>query len=345
MDSKGWYGIPGPDSDVVLASRVRLARNLSGYPYPQALSAGQAEEVRDRILRAFAELPEGFEVIHLDRIAPLDRRILLERNIVSQEFSVAPNKAIVVSQDQCVSAMVNEEDHLRLAGIASGMALESVHRRIDELDTLLEDNLHFAASMEWGYLNAGLHNSGTGLRASVMLHLPALVMDGSIGWALKKASQQGLQIKGHWGEGESSLGDVYQVSNPSSLGAAEQELVEGVRENAATLVDYERRVRAEMIEKRRMDLEDSVFRAFGILTNCRLVSSREAIELLSTVRFGVALGILERPALETVTALLILSQKAHIQKMLNALDDEADSKLVDYTRAKLIRRALEDSDV
>jgi protein arginine kinase len=199
--------------------------------------------------------------------------------------------------------------------------------------------------MEWGFLATSLASAGTGLRASVMLHLPALVMEGNVGWALKMVGQMGLSIKGHWGEGDNSLGDMYQISNPVSLGLNEKEIVETVQSTAVSLMDYERKARAEMLKSRRVELEDSVFRAYGQLSQCRLISSKEAIELLAKVRLGISLGILSSPGLETATALMILSQKSHIQKMLDTSGDETDNKLVDYTRAKLLRRALEEGNV
>lgn len=345
LNAGQWYSMPGPEMDVAVSSRVRLARNLMGHLFPPMLSKDNEQQVREEFVRAFEKLPGSFKVIPLDSLPPLERRILLERNIISQEFSVSPNKVVVVSEDEKLSAMINEEDHLRLACIQSGLTLEDAYRKVEKLDTRLEVTVHYAASMEWGYLSTSLSSTGTGLRASVMVHLPALVMDGNVGWALKMASQLGLQIKGYWGEGENSLGDMYQISNPVSLGLTEREIIDTVQSAALNLMEYERKARAEMLKSRRIELEDAIFRAFGTLTYCRLVSSKEAIELLARVRFGVAIGVLQKPGLETVTALMILSQKSHIQKMLDTSDDETDNKLVDYTRAKLIRRALEEGNV
>lgn len=344
-ESGQWFNLPGPEMDVAVSSRARLSRNLMGYLFPPLASKDQEEMASEEILKAFQKLPGGFKVISLDSISPLERRILMERNLISQEFSASPNKVVAISEDEKLSAMVNEEDHLRLVCIRSGLALEDVYRQVEKVDSKLESSLHYAASMEWGYLNTSLQNTGTGLRASVMLHLPALVMEGNVGWALKMAGQMGLQIKGHWGEGENSLGDMYQISNPVSLGLTEREIVETVQSTATTLMEYERKSRAEMLKNRRLELEDGIYRAYGLLAQCRLVSSKEAIELLAKVRLGVSLGVLAKPSLEVVTTLMILSQKSHIQKMLDSMDDESDNKLVDYTRAKLLRRALEEGNV
>ncbi len=344
-DPQLWFNLPGPDNDVVLSSRVRLARNLMGYAFPPKLSSEQEIEVRDELIRAFQKIPGAFHTLYLDKISPIERKILLERNIVSQEFAISPNKAVILSEDERLSAMINEEDHLRLACIYSGLCLDEVYQSVDSVDTLLEDEVHYAASLEWGYLNTSLHNTGTGMRASVMLHLQALVMDENISWALKIAGQLGLQIKGYWGDDEDSLGNIYQISNQVNIGLSEKEIINSVQKVIVKIIEYERRARMELLKMRKTELEDRVFRALGLLRYCRMISSKEAIELLSTLRLGLSLKIIEGPGIETVTALLILSQKSHVQKMLDSFNDETDNKLVDYTRAKQIRRALEGKDV
>jgi protein arginine kinase len=246
--------------------------------------------------------------------------------------------------------MVNEEDHLRLACMDTGLCLQEVYAAADDLDNQLEDRLRYAASIEWGYLASRLENAGTGLRASVMLHMSALAADGTIGWILKRINQMGLQIKGYWGDGDDSLGDMYQISNPVSIGVRETEILASVEEAAREMVDYERKAREETLSSRRIELEDRVHRAFGLLSSCRLISSKEAISLLSTIRMGISLGIIDEPQNDVVTTLMIRAQRAHVQKSLDQTDDDADNKLVDYTRAQKIRQALrghvrEDNDV
>jgi protein arginine kinase len=347
---RGWFSSAGSDDDVAISSRVRLARNLLGIPFPPTLSKEEEEQVQRQVIDAFSELPDDFDSIYLDRLPPLDRKILLEQNIISQDFCVSPNKLVLLQRDGGISAMVNEEDHLRLACLDTGLCLRKLYEEADALDSRLEDRLHFAASIEWGYLSSRLENAGTGLRASVMLHLSALVNDGTVGWVLKRVNQMGLQIKGYWGEGDNSLGDMYQISNPFSIGLREKDILSTVEEVAREMVGYERKAREEMMASRRIELEDRVHRAFGVLSSCRLISSKEAITLLSTVRLGTSLGIIREPSNEVVTTLMIRAQKAHVQKSLDQTDDDADNKLVDYTRAKLIRHALsghvrEDNDV
>jgi protein arginine kinase len=337
----GWFSVSGAEDDVVVSSRVRLARNLLGIPFPPALSKEEEEQVQREVTEAFDKLDDSFEAIYLDRLPPLERKILMEQNIISQDFCVSPNKLVLLGGDGCISAMVNEDDHLRLACMRTGLCLQEIFAAVDELDNRLEENLHFAASIEWGYLASRLDCTGTGLRASVMLHMPALVTDGTIGWALKRINQMGLQIKGYWGDGDNSLGDMYQISNPLCIGYREKEILASLGEAARELVEYERKAREEITKSRRIELEDRVHRAFGVLKACRLVSSKEAITLLSTLRLGISLGMISELGIEVVTSLMIRAQKAHIQKMLDQMDDDTDNKLVDYTRAKLIRHALQ----
>ena len=333
-----WYTETGAESDVVVSTRIRLARNLIGFPFPQGLSVEQETEVCGLITAAFAGKP--YETIDLNTVNSLDRRLLLEQNIVSQEFSVSPNKSIVLEKNGgAISAMINEEDHLRLAGFKSGLAIDELYQRMDRLDRSLEEHLHYAASLEFGFLTASMYNAGTGLRVSGMLHLPAVVVNGTIGWALKTISQLGLQIKGYWSEGENSLGDMYQVSNQICLGVPEEELLSNVAEGISHMMEYEREAREELLKTHKLEIEDKVHRALGILTHCRTITSKEAIERLAVVRFGACSGLLD-VEIGLVTSLLIHSQKSHIQKMLESIDDETDNKLVDYTRAKLIRTAL-----
>jgi len=315
------------------------------HVFPPHLSREEEKLVCDEIVSAFRKLPDDLQVIYLDKISPLEQKILLERNVISQSFLTAPEKAVVVSDDWGLSAMINEEEHLRLAGMQSGLCLEEVYQRVDRIDSLLEESLHYAAALDWGYLNTSLASTGTGLRASVMLHFQGMVLDGKIDWVLKVASELGLQVKGYWAEGDNSLGSVYQVSNQHASGLSEREILIRVGKLVRKLADYERASRDELLKKKKQELEDQVFRALGILKYCRLISSREAIELLSSLRLGISMGLLSEPSLETVTALLILSQKAHIQKNLEPSGDDTDNKLVDYTRAQMLRRGLEGQDV
>jgi protein arginine kinase len=349
-DMKGWMRTAAEDTAafedtsgaVVISSRVRLARNLAAYPYPGHCPADQEKECRERIVSAFRNLPNGenFAIIYMDDLTALERRILFERNLISQGYSIEKHRAIALSGDESVAAIIGDEDHLRLVGLGRGSCLESLMARLDGLDSRLEEELPYAVSAEWGYLNTAITNLGTGLKASMMLHLPALSMSGLIKRAVKASAQLGLSIRGFFSESMDSLGDMYIIANEITIGLAEKEIIGNLGRIAVQLAGYENRTREELMEKRRVDIEDRVFRAWGLLTWCRYVTHREAIEALSALRLGVSLGLVANVEASTITALLFLSQKSHIQRVLQSQADAVDSKLIDYTRAKIIREAL-----
>jgi len=317
LEKKAWFTESGHEGDVVISSRVRLARNLVDHPFPGFMSSDVEGAVRDKIISAFDKLPvrRDFAILYMKDLAPLDRRVLLERNIITQDFSLNENKAVVLSKDESVSVMINETDHLRISCIREGLTLSEVHEKVDRLDSLLEEQLHFSISLQWGYLNSNLPDIGTGMRASFMVHLPALVMTHLIEKALKAITQVGLLVKGFFGEGLSSLGDMYQIANQISLGVSEAEIVENLNSIVTPLINYERKARSELLARKTEEVEDKVFRAYGILTNCRSISSREAIDLLSNLHLGISLNLIPNIPLEKVNALFFLCQKSHVQKI------------------------------
>jgi protein arginine kinase len=340
LTEKGpWFTKTGPEGDVVLASRVRLARNLIEYPFPDNLSRDQERMVRDKLTEAFAKLPEGwnFTILYLKDLSPLEKRLLLERNIVSQAFSLAQEKALVLDDSQRLSALFNEQDHLKLSSVREGLALRGAFREADELDSQLEEFLPFACNLEWGYLNSSFLDLGTGMRASLMVHLPGLVAAGLIDGALKVIAQVGLSVKGFFSRRKGSLGDIYQISNQVSLGLSEEEILGSLGGVAKPLIDYERQAREQLMEQKRIELEDKVFRAWGILNSCRSIGAREASTLLSRLRLGINLGLIEDVAPETVTSLFFFTQKSHVQAASEPTQDEA---VIDIQRASMIRERL-----
>lgn len=268
--------------------------------------------------------------------------MLLERSFVSQEFSIARNKALILRHDERFAAMVNEEDHLRAFAIQGGLRLNEAYENVGEVDGQLEDDLEFAVSLEWGYLTAALWNVGTGMRASVMLHLPALVLTGLIDRVVKEISQIGLAVKAFFGGGRESLGSLYQLSNITTLGLDEQSILENLEKVVLQVVNYERKARDEMTRTRRMELEDKILRAYGILRYCRYITTREAIARLSLLRVGIVMGVVDVASLADITALMFVSQKSHMRKLLGPHEDTVDTKLIDFTRADFIRRALKE---
>ncbi|MBN1523516.1 MAG: hypothetical protein JW904_03430 [Spirochaetales bacterium] len=337
-----WFKQTGPENDVVISSRIRLGRNLTGFAFPQNLTYEQEKAVMEKIVPAFNPLVDesDYTLFRLEDMNPLDIKLLLERNIITQDFSLAKNKCIVFNADGTMTALVNETDHLKIAALKGGFSLKEAYKAVNELDSILEQKLDFAVSMEWGYLGPYLTNIGTQMRASLMVHLPALVMTDLVTKAIKTIASFGLSIKGFFDDGEESLGDMYQISNQISLGASENDIIESLEEIVLQLVNYERRAREEMLEKEPIMIKDKIGRAVGMLLYAKRISSKEAINLLSLIRLGIALEIIKGVSFETITALLFLSQKYHIQTVLGNID-EIDSKLIDYTRAKLIRESLQ----
>ena len=327
--------------DIVLSSRVRLARNLIDYPFPSFINKHQEKKIQEEILAAFSRLPgsENFTILQLDALSSVDKKILLERNLITEGYSLGKDKVVVLSEDESVSTMICENDHIRLSCIKEGMVLEDVYGAIDGLDTLLEGQLHYAASMEWGYLSGNFRNLGTGMRASIMVHLPALVMTSLIERALKAVSQVGLGVKGFFAEGSSSLGNVYQLSNQVSIGMDEMGILSNLENVSKALIEYERKARNELLQKERMKVEDTVFRALGVLTNCRSISSREAIELLSQLRWGVSMDLITGIPLSVLDRLFFLTQKHHVQKSMGQ-KKAGDTMDIDGFRAAIIRESL-----
>ena len=340
----GWFAKKGSEYDVVVSSRIRLSRNLQGYRFPSVMEEEERAAVDDLVSSALRTCgrEDGLEVMKLGSLAPLERRMLLERNLISQDFSLKTFKTFFITDDHIISGMVNEKDHVRFAGIYSGLELGEAYKRINRIDDLLEERLEYAVSIDFGYLTPDITNTGCGMRASLLMHLPALVRTGLIDKALKAVVQLGMQIKGYFTDDQLSLGDMYQVANQFSIGTSEKEILEKLENLGVQLVHYERKAREELFDRRTVDLEDIVYRAWGILTNCRRISAKEAIEKLATLRFGAVMGIVDVPV-EAVTALQFVTQKAHIQHYLKGGDDESEADQVEITRAKVIQTVLKES--
>ena len=339
---EGLFCSAGPDMDVVVSSRIRLARNIVDYPFPSKMKAQDEEKLRDEVIQALTDLDLNFTILHLDNLSRTDRQILLEENLITSKLVEANNKVIALNDHSFIVVMINAEDHLRLAAMQSGLALAESYQAVNRIDNQLEKHLQFAATYEWGYLNTSFSDLGTGMRASVLLHLPGLIADSTIDEAVSTGLELGLKVKSYAGAGEVSLGGMYQFSNAASLGSSEVEIIDSLEMMVLEIVEFERQSRQNMLNTGRMEIEDRIFRALGVLKHCRRISAVEAIELLSHIRLGISLGLINNLSIEKLTALLFLCQSAHIKKILDIMDDGVDNNLVDYSRAEIIRDALED---
>ncbi len=335
-----WLSDSGPSSEIVISSRVRLARNVNGFPFPHNLNEKDAEELVGLVVNAVNKNRafKGSKAIDLLALPELDRIVLLERHIISYDHVINDRKrAVIFSKDEQTAIMINEEDHLRLQMILSGIQLEEAYKALDKLDTELEKNITYAFDIDMGYLTACPTNTGTGIRASVMVHLPGLVISKEITKVLNNISQLGLVTRGFYGEGLDIKTPFFQISNQVSLGHTEKEIIDEVHKVTLQLVDYEKKARESLFKNSRARVEDNIWRSYGILKNVRSINFEEAVTLLSSLRLGVESGLIKADP-KKVNELLIISQPGHIQKLFAMEMNEAER---DEKRAELIRKRLE----
>lgn len=333
----GWFRDTGKEEDVVISSRVRLSRNLTGFLFPNKMELKDENRVKDIITEAFRMLGDKMSIVSLADINSVERRMLAERSLISQDFTLNKHKSFILSEDQKVSCMINEHDHLRIAVFESGFELDKAFKAADNIESRLESLLDFAVSLEFGYLNENIRNSGTGMKVSVMVHLPALVRLSLFDRAIKSSLDKEFTVKGFLGNDDGSLGDLYQISNGLAIGKDENEIIDKLTETSMKLINFERQAREELVQRRKIELEDKFFRSIGLIKSCRLLSSGEAIKSLTDIRLGISLGFLKLD-IGIVNSLLLMSQKAHIQFLLDV--NKKDSLLLDEKRAELIRNTL-----
>jgi len=339
--SGGWLSSQGPMSDVVISSRIRLARNLATFPFLTKTDEGQRRQIYrllyERISRA--ELGSNIEFVDIEETSELDRQVLVERHLISRQHAEGEgSRGVAVTPEETVALMLNEEDHLRIQVMRSGLQLESMWQEIDAIDDLLQEHLDFAFHESYGFLTACPTNVGTGIRVSVMLHLPALKLTGELEKVSRAARDMRLAVRGFHGEGTEATGDFYQLSNQTTLGKRESEIISEFCKNVIPrVVEYEKLAREALIKERAAALDDKVWRAFGTLGHARTLSSEETLYLLSHLRMGVHLGRLESVPLNTINDLFIKTQPAHLQKLKGTLLDGEQRSVAraDYIRGRL----------
>ncbi len=338
-----WMQASGRLNDVVISSRIRLARNLEGYPFPLELSESQALELINQVKEAVAKAPDGpFEYVSLSEISPLERHVLVEKHLVSPQYVENPmGRGVAINDDQSISIMVNEEDHLRIQCFLPGFNLEEAWDCAAKVDDLLEASLDIAFDEKIGFLTACPTNVGTGLRASAMVHLPALVMTNQVNRVLGSLPQLGLTVRGLFGEGSDAMGNLFQISNQVTLGKTEEDILANLSAVTSQIVDKEREARQSLSEGAKEQLEDRVWRAYGLLTNARLIPGQEALKLLSDVRLGADLGFISNLELEVFNELIVSTGPAHLQYFAG---QEINSMARAGQRAILIRSRLINAD-
>ena len=337
-----WMEGGGPAADLVLSSRVRLARNLEDYPFPTLLSPEQGREIVEQMERVTEHLSAAglgrFTLLRMADLTPLDRRVLVEQHLISpQHARNAATGAVILNEDRSISIMVNEEDHLRIQCLLGGLQLHEACAIATRVDDVIEAHVRYAFDEERGYLTTCPTNLGTGIRASVMVHLPGLVLAQQAGRLLSQLGKVGMVVRGLYGEGTEALGNVFQVSNQITLGPSEEELIENLMGFTRQLLDQERSARERLYREDEDGLKDRVMRAYGLLTNAWTISSEEAIRLLSDLRLGIDLNVLSHVRPEVFNELIVLTRPACLQKLAG---QELNARERDLLRARLIRERI-----
>ncbi len=335
-----WLRGTGPEVDVVVSSRIRLARNLAGFHFVTKLTKEQEEDIIDMVEESVEAqgLLKDTHFIRYRDVTELDKQFLLERHLISREHAVEQGeKAVVISPNEIVSVMVLEEDHLRLQVFQSGLNLRDAWKITDEIINGLEKNLPFSFHADLGYLTACPTNVGTGIRASCMLHLPSLVMTKQVNKVLQALTKLNLATRGLYGEGSQATGNFFQISNQTTLGQKEEDIVEGLEKVIRQMVTHEKEARQYLLEKRKAKFEDQIWRALGTLKSARVISSGEGVQLLSLIRLGVDLGFIQNLKHTQLNNLFLLMQPAHLQKLFGRAlgSSERDIKRADLIREKL----------
>lgn len=303
-------------SPVVLSTRIRLARNLADVPFPERANSAHRSDVLTKCADKIADLPQMKHGAFFDisELSDLEKQVLVERHLISRELCEAESGAgVFINKDQTSSVMINEEDHLRIQFLKTGFSLRSVWKQIDRFDNLLESDLDVAFSPEFGYLTACPTNLGTALRASVMMHLPGLVISEHMDKVIRAVNQLGITVRGLFGEGSDATGHVFQISNQQTLGESEEEIMSRLGNVFKTIIDHEINARFKYLEENRARLLDQIGRAFGVLQNAHVLNSNEALNLLSLMRLAVDFEMLPEPNRADVDRLFIECQPGHIQ--------------------------------
>ena len=325
---------------IVISSRVRLARNLARLPFPGWAKKSERVRILEEIkpeVDALSAMKEGFSE-QLNELSATEKQVLVERHLISREHAAkGMGSAVVINPSQTVSIMVNEEDHLRMQAITCGLDLTKTFQTIDEIDTALEAQLDFAFDEQLGYLTACPTNVGTGMRASAMVHLPGLVLGEQINQVVNSVNKIGLAVRGLYGEGTEAMGNLFQVSNQTTLGEKEEQIIGRLHKVIETLIQRETQARENLLETKRTTLLDQFGRAYGILTHAYSISSKEALNLISILRLGIDLGFFPEEGRAIINQLLMDTQPAHLQ---NVSQQKLAAEERDQLRADIVREKL-----
>ncbi len=335
-----WLRGEGPHHQIVVSSRVRLARNLRNFSFPGWAKKTERLQILEAIKPRVEELGEMHDAFSVpsQELSALEKQVLVERHLISREHAAkGVGSAVIMNKKQTLSIMINEEDHLRMQSIRSGLQLKSVFKMIDKVDSELEQKLDFAFHPQLGFLTACPTNVGTGMRASAMVHLPALVLSEQINQVIQAVNKIGLAVRGLYGEGTEALGNLFQVSNQTTLGEKEDEIIERLNKVILQIIEHEQNARQTLIQKKPTTLLDHIGRGYGILRYAHSMNSKEALNLLSFMKLGIDLGFFPEEWRVPIDELFMETQPAHLQKgsQQKLAADERDALRADIVRAKL----------
>jgi len=336
-----WINGEGNFGEIVLSSRVRIARNLTPFPFPERAHSTELEEILNIAKGALQSTPslKNSLFLKIGELSTIDKEFLKERYLITKNLEEKPlYRGIMIGPGEHLSVMINEEDHLRIQALAPGLNLEEAWTTAEKLERGLVNKLDFAFSEEFGYLTACLTNVGTGIRASLLVHLPGLVHAKEIRKMLSELAEIGASVRGLYGEGSKVEGNFFQISNQITLGKREEYIIQELHDEAMKIIEREKSARKVLVKNARAQIEDKIWRSYGILKNARVLSSHEFINLSSAVRFGVGLGVLPSSiGLEILNKLLIITKPAHLQKMLGKSLGPGER---DMRRASHVRKQL-----
>ncbi len=341
MSSAGeWLRGEGPHHQIVISSRVRFARNLRNRAFPGWAKKAERTSILELIkphVEELTEMQDSFSEL-LQDLSALEKQVLVERHLISREHAAkGAGSAVIMNRRQTLSIMINEEDHLRMQSIRSGLQLKQAFKLLDKIDSALEGDLEFAYDPRLGYLTACPTNVGTGMRASAMLHLPGLVLSELINQVVQAVSKIGLAVRGLYGEGTEAMGNLFQISNQTTLGEKEDEIINRLTKVIETIIEKEHDARQVLIQKKSNTLWDQIGRAYGVLTYAHAMTSKEALNLLSIIKLGVDLGTFPEDRRLPIDQLFIDTQPAHLQK---TSQQKLNAEERDHLRAQIIRDRL-----
>lgn len=337
-----WMCAEGPDSDIVLSSRIRLARNFEDYKFPTLFSHEEARminlKMEEMVSQPGLNRFRKMELLKIDEIQPLQKRVLVEKHLISPNLAEeSPYGAVLLTENEEVSIMINEEDHIRIQCLFPGLQLAEALDAANEVDDWLESHIRYAFDEKYGYLTSCPTNVGTGLRASVMMHLPGLILTQQINRIISAIQQLGLVVRGIYGEGSEALGNVFQISNQITLGKSEEDTVRDLEGVVSQLISQERSSREALRKTSNIQLEDRVFRSLGVLSNSRIIETKEAARCLSDVQLGIDMGYIHHLPKNILNELMIVTQPGFLQQYAGGplRPNERDIR-----RAALIRERL-----